>query len=226
MRIDYEIKTLLHLAVYHDIDGNKRHDLADVGVKCIMADGKLDHACSRLSGGWPLAVTDPLGVTNYVTAPLWIIAEPAGTYIIEAMPMYGWNFLATQIDLADTETLVNPVRLPIQDDINHIVRFGVRMNPVSIHGHAYFDANKNGVRDKGEIPIAGMLICLITLNLQPVLYDASGLPLPVDHWGCQRSDAAGLVWWRNLTAGKYKIVQNMLQSSIKGMVPTGMTEPQ
>jgi hypothetical protein len=211
------------VSAFHDSNGNFELDIHDVAVRCVMADGKIDQSCGPLSGGFPLVVIDPLGVKNVFAMPASVYVVAPGNYTFISTPLPSWKPAVTFID-GTSQGLQNPSTVEV-GKMSRMVQFGMHMLPVSIHGHTYFDANKNGMRDRWEALLPGTLVCLITPDMKPVIRNAYDNPFPdVDQWGCQFSNANGIVRWQDLRPSNYKILLNMALSKVKGLVPTSTVE--
>ncbi|MBX3421319.1 MAG: carboxypeptidase regulatory-like domain-containing protein [Pirellulaceae bacterium] len=67
------------------------------------------------------------------------------------------------------------------------------LQPAQVSGHVYFDANNNGQRDNGELPLGNVLI---------QLWDSSGKVV-----GTTRTNSAGFYSFNNLRPGIYRITE-------------------
>ena len=90
---------MLHVRKFNDLNGNGLWDPGEpeIGVdQCLTADGQII-ACDG-NHGWPVAITDPTGVTNDFGTPVWIVALPAGGWTVcEGLPS-GWQQTAAYLD--------------------------------------------------------------------------------------------------------------------------------
>ncbi|HMP05581.1 MAG TPA: SdrD B-like domain-containing protein, partial [Lacipirellulaceae bacterium] len=72
----------------------------------------------------------------------------------------------------------------------------VKVDPASLGGHVYVDQNKNGIRDAGERPLAGVVIALTGNNLQGQFISRTTV-----------TDANGAYLFTNLDPGEYIVFQ-------------------
>lgn len=105
---------------------------------------------------------------------------PPGTYQIDELQPQGYFDACDKVGSAGGEKLPpdSITKIPLVSN-THGVRYDFyEIEPVSISGHVYEDANDNGIREPGERPIAGVTLTLLDANGQPTSRtthtDASG----------------------------------------------------
>lgn len=172
------------------IDIRKFHDR---NMNCMQDRGEEDIT------GWPVEVTDPLGVTNNLFTPVRVMAEPPGTYtVVEGQPE-GTAQTSSELDgsivscfpTADPTVTVNV--LGNNKETHEVVYGNVGLGKIT--ACKFYDRDGDGEEDADEPPVAGWRFRLTGTT-------AAGTPVaPV----VQTTDETGCTTFDDLLPGNYTV---------------------
>ncbi len=164
--------------------------------------------------GWPVDVTDPLGVTNGELTPGLIVAEPSGLWsFVEATPA---GTLQTVSYLDGSKLSLFPLADPLVEvnvlgesgETHEVVYGNVGLGRIEVC--KVYDRNGNGSADEGEPPVPGWKMTLAG-------EDVTGNPVQ----RVQYTDETGCTTFESLLPGTYTVTEEM--PAFGGWEATGPT---
>lgn len=165
-------------------------------LKCEDRNGNgVMDADEPLITGWQVDITDPTGVTQAYYTPVWIVAEPAGDYIIDEENPSGWVHTLTQVD-GTPSGVVDPVTVTV-DTSDRTVTF-CNFNPGQITACKFYDFDSDGIKSGSlEVDLSGWPM---TLNGNTF----EGTPVgPIE----QLTDGNGCTTFLPLVEGAYTVTE-------------------
>ncbi|MCH8833883.1 MAG: hypothetical protein IIA81_06305 [Thaumarchaeota archaeon] len=184
------------------IHGQKCNDLNGNGVCNTGEPGILD-VTINLSGtdGKGTAVND--STTTNSDGIFWFMDLAPGSYTVEEVVPDGQ---------VDSSPISSGPHIIISGEKLELGAIFANIIPVDVHAFKFFDFNGNGIQDNGELPQAGVLICL-ERNGVPVTEDAFGESVMT----CQESNSDGFVWWLGLVPGDFTVTEDLASSFTVGL---------
>lgn len=180
---------------YNDVNGNGIKDIGDLGIP-----------------GWTITLTGPSGTVSKVTGPNGEYKFDGlliGTYTVsETMPS-GYIQTAPAVSTTGSATYIVPISTSGQDVPDQ--DFG-NFKLGEVYGSKFEDLNANGIRDSGEVGLAGWNI---TINGTDTI---TGQVVNIT----KATDVNGDYNFKDLTAGTYTITETLKDGWVQ-TAPTTIT---
>jgi len=176
---------------------------------------KIGYDCAETidGGGWPIDVTDPLGVTNrcYTTCAngedLTLFLDLVGTWTVCEGNVDHWKQTAVYVDgvLQPLSQCVD-VPIPVLGEYHAVIFLNSDLGEIT--AYKGYDGNADGVDD--GIPIEGFQLLLTGT-------DVTGAAVgPI----CALTDSTGTATWSHLVPGDYQVCEVLPLGSWVASTPT------